>query len=83
MSQELEVPLQLLDIDQPEAVEIADELVKNYGDYDEDYLIPQVFLEFPSGRIEHVFTGFSENTEVTQKHWKDFFQSKYYNKLLS
>ena len=81
MSQDLKVHLRLLDIDQPDAVKIADDLVRTYGDDSEDYLVPQVFLEFPDGRVEHVFTGFSEDVAVTRKHWDDFFQSKFYNSL--
>ena len=81
MSKDLKVPLRLLDIDQPDAVKIADYLVKKYGDDCDDYLIPQVFLEFPDGRIEHVFTGFSEDTALTRRHWDDLFQSNYYKSL--
>ena len=83
MSKDLGVPLRLLDIDGPDAVKIADALVKKYGDDSEDYLIPQVFLEFPNGKVQHVFTGFSENTELTKKHWSDFFSSNYYKSLKS
>ena len=75
--------MQLLDIDKPEEVKIGDELVKKYGDDAADYLIPQVFLEFPNGKVQHIFTGFSENPEITQKHWADFFASKYYKSLKS
>jgi thiol-disulfide isomerase/thioredoxin len=81
MSEDLKVPLRLLDIDQPDAVKIADDLVKKYGDDSEDYLIPQVFLEFPDGRIEHVFTGFSEDTALTRRHWDDFFKSNFYKSM--
>jgi thiol-disulfide isomerase/thioredoxin len=81
MSEELGVPLRLLDIDKPEDVGIGDELVKRYGDDSEDYLIPQVFLEFPEGRVQHIFTGFSEHSEITKKHWDDFFSSEFYATL--
>lgn len=77
------MPLRLLDIDQQDVVKIADELVRNYGDDCDDYLVPQVFLEFPGGKVEHVFTGFSEDTEITRKHWDDFFHSKFYRNLKS
>ena len=60
MSKDLGVPYRLLDIDKPEDVKIGDNLVKKYGDDCEDYLIPQVFLEFPDGAVQHIFTGFSE-----------------------
>ncbi len=81
MSEDLKVPLRLLDIDKPEDVKIGDDLVKKYGDDADDYLIPQVFLEFPSGRVQHVFTGFSENSSVTKKHWDYFFSSEFYKTL--
>src|SRR5579872_2404779 len=71
MSADLGVPYRVLDIDEDDKVEIADDLVKNYGDDSVDYLIPQVFLQFPDGRVQHIFTGFSENTEVTRRHWND------------
>ena len=64
MSEELKSPLRLLDIDQPDALKIADNLVKKYGDDCDDYLVPQVFLEFPDGKVEHVFTGFSEDPAI-------------------
>ena len=78
MSTDLGVPYRILDVDKPDEVKIGDDLVAEYGDNAEDYLIPQVFLEFPDETISHVFTGFSESVDVTRKHWNDFFQSKYY-----
>jgi hypothetical protein len=81
LSQELGTPYRILDIDVPDQVKIADKLVKEYGDDGEDYLIPQVFLEFPDGSVHHVFTGFSENPEITKRHWDDFFQSDFLKSL--
>ncbi len=81
MSKELGVPLRLLDIDKPESTKVADDLVKKNGDDCDDYLVPQVFLEFPDGKVQHIFTGFSENTEITKRHWGDFFSSDYYKSL--
>ena len=63
----LGVPYRLLDIDKPEDARIGDILVKKYGDDCEDYLIPQVFLEFPDGAVQHIFTGFSENPRSDEK----------------
>lgn len=83
MSKDLGVPLRLLDIDKPDDVKIGDSLVKKYGDDSDDYLIPQVFLEFPDGKVQHVFTGFSENPEITKRHWGDLFASTYYKGLRS
>lgn len=81
MSQDLNVPYRVLDIDDPEKGKIGDDLVSRFGDHSEDYLIPQVFLEFPDGRVQHIFTGFSENTEVTKRHWQDMFSSNFYAQL--
>ena len=83
MAGDLNLPYRVLDIDDPESLKIADELVKKYGDDAEDYLIPQAFLEYPDGRVQHFFTGFSENTETTKKHWEDFFSSGFYKSLKS
>jgi hypothetical protein len=77
MAKELGVELRVLDIDDPEQVKIADDLVKKYGDQVDDYLIPQVFFE-EDGMVQHVFTGFSEGVEVTRARWADFFASQYY-----
>ena len=81
MTSGLHVPYRVLDIDDPKEVEIADKLVKDYGDYVEDYLVPQVFAEFTDGTIKHVLTGFSEGTEFTRKGWENLFQSEFYRHL--
>lgn len=62
-------PLRVLDIDLPKQLDEADDLVRNYGDWCEDYLIPQVFLEYDNGEARHVFTGFSEAVSVTATGW--------------
>lgn len=82
MAGELEVPLNVLDIDVPEQELAADEIVEKYGDYSEDYLIPQVFLEYDGGRIEHIYTGFSEALSVTESRWNSLFESRFYKRLL-
>jgi glutaredoxin len=83
MSQDLGVPYRVLDIDDSEKGKIGDDLVKNYGDDSVDYLIPQVFLQYPDGKVQHIFTGFSENPEVTRRHWEDMFASGFYKQLKS
>jgi glutaredoxin len=83
MSAELGAPYRVLDIDVPADTKLADDMVKEYGDDAEDYLVPQVFLEFPNENIQHIFTGFSESTEVTRKHWEDLFSSKFYAGLFA
>lgn len=79
MAEELDVPIRVLDIDREEDVKIADHLVKEYGDNAEDYLIPQIFMEFKDGTVKHIFTGFSENPEVTKARWEDLFKSRFYS----
>ena len=64
-AKELGVPLILHDID-TEEVGRADELVKKYGDWTPDYLIPQVFLEADDGSIEHVLTGDPRGLKFTR-----------------
>ncbi len=83
MADELGVPLTVLDIDIPEQLEEADRLVEAHGDWCEDYLIPQVFIEYADGKIEHILTGFSESVTVTEARWKSLFSSSYYKNLLS
>lgn len=82
MAKSLGVPLRVLDIDDPEQEAAADALVMQYGDYAEDYLIPQVFTEDDRGRVEHIFTGFSEGVQVTKARWNDFEASKFYRQTL-
>jgi hypothetical protein len=65
-AQKLGVACILYDIDDPDVSKKGDELVKKYGDWTTDYLIPQVFLEFDSGEVRHVFTGYSEDVELTR-----------------
>ncbi len=80
MATDLRTKLRILDIDKPDEVGVADDLVKKHGDFVEDYLIPQVFIE-EDGRIQHVLTGFSEAVDVTKARWDDFFSSQYYREL--
>ena len=66
-AEKLGIPCLLYHVDDPDASEKADELVRKHGDWSEDYLIPQVFLEYDSGELKHVFTGYSEDVELTRK----------------
>lgn len=81
MADELDVPIRVLDIDREEDVKTADRLVNEYGDNAEDYLIPQIFIEFKDGNVKHVFTGFSENPEVTKARWENLFKSRFYTEI--
>jgi hypothetical protein len=70
---ELGIPCHLYDID-TDGVNAADELVKKYGDWSPDYLIPQVFLEYGDGRIEHVLTGNPQGVPLTRKAVRDLLK---------
>ncbi len=82
LAKDLRVPLRVLDIDVPEQERVSDKLVEEHGDYVEDYIIPQVFLEYDGGRVEHLFTGFSEGVSVTKAQWAILFASSFYRNLL-
>jgi hypothetical protein len=82
MAKELKVELRVLDIDDLDQAKVADTLVREHGDFVEDYLVPQVFIEGDDGSIDHVFTGFSEGVHVTNARWEDFFASQYYREGL-
>jgi thiol-disulfide isomerase/thioredoxin len=62
---ELGIPCVLHDID-TEDVKVADDLVKKYGDWSPDYLIPQVFLEYADGEYRHVLTGNPQGVALTR-----------------
>jgi hypothetical protein len=64
-ARELGIPCVLHDID-TEEVRVADELVKKYGDWTPDYLIPQVFLEYSGGKYRHVLTGNPQGVALTR-----------------
>ncbi len=75
LARRLRVPLRLLDIDRKAQVREADRLVARHGDSAPDYLIPQVFLEWSDGRVQHLLTGFSEQVARTDRAWKELFTS--------
>ncbi len=78
VADDLGVELRVLDIDIPEQATVADKLVKDHGDFVEDYLIPQVFIEQEDRSVSHIFTGFSEGVHVTKARWNDFLASRFY-----
>jgi len=81
LAQRLGIPLRILDIDRRAQEVIADRMVRRYGDWSPDYLIPQVFLEWPDGRTEHVLTGFSERVPRTAQAWRDLLASDWFRAL--
>ncbi len=70
LAKKLRVPLRLLDIDRPDEERIADELVRSHGDWTEDYLIPQLFLEWEDGRVIHLLTGVPGPVAGTVGRWE-------------
>ena len=62
-------------------VQTADELVKKYGDWSPDYLIPQVFLEFDDGSFKHVLTGDPRGVDFTRRAVEEFLGSGFYQGL--
>jgi len=66
MAKDFKVPLRVLDIEIAEQEIVADRLIEEHGDWSEDYLIPQVFVESADGQVTHLLTGFSEAVSVTE-----------------
>ena len=66
-SEELGIPFFSYDIDIPEQETKADELVREFGDWSEDYLIPQVFVEMSDGEMRHVITGYPGSVDLTRR----------------
>jgi glutaredoxin len=79
-AKELGVSCVLYDID-TEACEKADELVKKFGDWSEDYTIPQVFFEFADGEFKHILTGRPEGVEYTKHVVRDFLNGPLFTSL--
>jgi len=75
LARTLGVPLRILDIDRRAQEKLADRLVRDHGDSSPDYLIPQVFLEWSDGEVQHLLTGFSERVPRTDRAWRDLFAS--------
>jgi len=74
-AKELGVPVILHDIETDD-VKAADELVRKYGDWTPDYVIPQVFLEMDDGKIEHVLTGDRRGLQYTKQAVETLLKSR-------
>jgi len=59
LSKELKIVLKFLDTDVPNEEEEADLYARKYGDWSEDYVIPQLFIKCEDGTVQHLFTGAS------------------------
>jgi glutaredoxin len=75
LAKRLGVPFRALDIDRMAQEKEADRIVRTAGDASSDYLIPQVFLEWSDGRIQHLLTGFSEQVPRTARAWDHLLSS--------
>lgn len=80
MSMELGAKSTFLDIDKKDLEKRADQIVEQYGDWVLDYLIPQIFFE-SNGKVRHVFTGYSENVEITKMRLKTVLSSDWYKSI--
>ena len=72
----LGVPVRRLDIDDAQQEREADVLVRDHGDWSADYLIPQVFLEWSDGRVEHLLTGVPGPISGTGRAWEAVLQDR-------
>jgi len=81
VARDLGIPFFSYDIDIPDQAAKADELVRKFGDWSEDYLIPQVFVETREGRIQHVFTGYSESVDSTKHGLNNLLSSPLFAKV--
>ena len=78
-AKELGIPYRGHDIDTDEVA--ADEMVRKYGDWSEDYLVPQVFIELQDGTFKHVLTGYPEGVAFTRRAVENFLSSDFYRSL--
>ena len=76
---ELGVDFYDYDRDNPEQANKADDLVRGHGDWAEDYLIPQVFLEMRDGTLRHVLSGYPEGVELTKRGVENLLKSPYFD----
>jgi glutaredoxin len=79
-AEEAGIPFFSYDIDDQEQVKRADELVIKYGDWAEDYLVPQIFVEMGDGKIRHVFTGYSESVDLTKRAVSNLLKSPLFSR---
>jgi len=71
LARRLGVPLRLLDLDRPAEERLADDLVREHGGWTEDYLIPQLFLEWTDSSVTHLLTGIPGDPDRgTRAEWQ-------------
>jgi hypothetical protein len=72
----LGVPSRILDIDVPSQEEEADRLVREFGTWDDDYVIPQLFLEWSDGSADPVLVAHRGSpTSVTRAMWEHVLEA--------
>lgn len=76
LAKQLGVPLRVLDIDVRSQELVADQLVREHGDWTEDYLVPQLFLERDDGTVEHLLTGVHGSLEGTRRRWEELLAAE-------
>jgi thiol-disulfide isomerase/thioredoxin len=75
LAKRLGVPLRLLDIDVPPEEAEADRLVHDHGRWDDDYVIPQLFLEWSDGTAEAILIADRGSpTSVTRGMWEKLLE---------
>lgn len=79
-AENLGVPYFGYDIDTKDVAK-ADDLVRKYGDWSEDYIIPQIFVELEDGSFKHILTGYSEGIAFTRRAVESFLASEFYKGL--
>jgi thiol-disulfide isomerase/thioredoxin len=78
---ELGIPFLSYDIDIPEQAAKGDELVRKFGDWSEDYLVPQVFVETKDGKVQHLLTGSPESLDSTKRAVNNLLESPLFAKV--
>jgi len=70
LAKRLGVPFRLLDIDVPASEDEADRLVRAFGAWNDDYVIPQAFLEWSDGTADAILVAVrSSPIGETRKAW--------------
>jgi len=71
LAKRLGVALRMLDIDSPATAKEADRIVEAQGLWDDDYVIPQLFLEWDDGRVDAILVAERGSpTAVTRAMWE-------------
>ncbi|MCI4325073.1 MAG: hypothetical protein L3K00_04215 [Thermoplasmata archaeon] len=72
LAKRLGLPSRVLDIDDPTQETEADRLVRSFGRWDDDYVIPQLFLERTDGTADPILVGVRGSpTSLTRQRWEE------------